>query len=158
MKIAMQVGLKRRKFSDKEAAEKFFKNLKKEVFTLVKELQLSYPNEKLDYSPESLKAIEKIYFDYCDNNKFDETHLTQDEFEILLAIYEGQVYVKNGKAKWIIEEDAFVRDHRYFLAIKSMNNFLTIDCTKRANHNRKSGNKRRQMLYREYKKNEAFCN
>lgn len=157
LKIAVQLGLKRRKFTDLASAEKYYDTLKEEIYTLVDELQKAYPNEVLDYSPESLKSIEKIYFDYYDHDKFSEAQLSKDEFEILLAIYEGQVYVRNGKAKWIIQEDAFVRDQRYYLAIKSLNEFLTIDCTKRGNHARRPSNKRRQMMYREYKKNESFC-
>jgi len=97
LKIAVQVGLKRRKFTDLAAAEKYYDTLKEEIFSLVDELQKAYPSEVLDYSPESLKAIEKIYFDYCDHGKFSESQLSKDEFEILLAIYEGQVYVLDSE-------------------------------------------------------------
>jgi hypothetical protein len=49
-------------------------------------LKSEYPNDILDYSPDSLKSIEKIYFDYYDKGKFSEETITKDEFEILLAI------------------------------------------------------------------------
>jgi len=157
LKIAVKIGLSRRKFLNEESAKKYFNSLRKEVFELVEKLKIEYPNHKLDYSPESLKLIENIYFDYYDKNKFSEETISKDEFEILLAIYDGNVYVTNGKANWIVEEDAFVRDNRFYLAIKSLNGFLTIDCTKWGNHERRPSNKRRQLIYREYKKNEQFC-
>lgn len=157
LKIAVKVGMSRRKFLNRESAEKYFNALKKEVLGLVGELQLEYPNEKLDFSPESLKSIEKLYFDYFDKNKFSDESISKDEFEILLAIYIGEVYVTNGKANWIIEEDAFVRDNRFYLAIRSINGFLNIDCTKCGGHHKRPSNKRRQLLYREFKKHEQFC-
>lgn len=157
LKIAVKIGLKRRKFYNQESAVSYFDNLKKEVFVLVEQLRKEYPEEILDYSSTSLKTIEKIYFDYFDNKKFGDTSITKDEFEILLAIYYGNVYVVNKKANWVIEDDPFARDNRFYLAIKSLNNFITIDCTKWANHETRPSNKRRQMIYREYKKNEGFC-
>ena len=157
LRIAVKVGLSRRKFLNHESAIKYFSSLREEVFELIKELEIEYPNYKLDFSPESLKSIEKIYFDYYDKNKFGEESISKDEFEILLAIYDGNVYVTNGKAKWTVEEDDFVKDNRFYLAIKSLNGFLTVDCTKWSNHERRPSNKRRQMIYREYKKNEQFC-
>ncbi len=74
-----------------------------------------------------------------------------------LAIYYGNVYVKNGKANWIIMEDAFAGDNRYYLAVKSINGFVTIDCTKWGSHEKRPSNKKRQLLHREYIKYEGFC-
>lgn len=157
LKLAVKIGLSRKEFLNREHADNYFENLKKEIFELVEQLQKEYPNEILDFSPESLKSIEKIYFDYFDNHKFGEESLTKDEFEVLLAIYNGNVYVTNKKANWIIQEDVFVKDNRFYLAIKSINDFITIDCTKWGDHEKRPGNKRREMIYREYKKNEGFC-
>ena len=64
LKIAVKIGLSRRKFLNEESAKKYFNSLRKEVFELVEKLKIEYPNHKLDYSPESLKLIENIYFDY----------------------------------------------------------------------------------------------
>lgn len=60
LKIAVQIGLKRRKFSSKESAENYFEKLKKEVSELVVMLQLEYQKELLDYSPKSLKSKSKL--------------------------------------------------------------------------------------------------
>ena len=68
LRIAVKVGLSRRKFLNHESAIKYFSSLREEVFELIKELEIEYPNYKLDFSPESLKSIEKIYFDYYDKN------------------------------------------------------------------------------------------
>ncbi len=157
LKIAVKIGMSRRKFLNKESAENYFEGLKKDIFKLVEQLQNEYPNEILDYSPKSLKSIERIYFDYFDKNKFSEEFITKEEFEILLAIYYGNVYVMNEKAKWIIKEDIFVGDNRFYLAVKSINGFITIDFTKWGDHEKRPSNKRRQMIYREYMKNEEFC-
>ena len=157
LKLAVKIGMSRRKFLNRESAENHFDNLKKDVYELIEWLRKEYPNECLDYSPESLKSIEKIYFDYSDKNKFREESITKDEFEILLAIYYGNVYVVNEKANWTIVEDVFIRDNRFYLAIKSINEFITIDCTKWGNHEKRPSNKRRQMIYREYKKYELYC-
>ena len=77
LKIAIEVGLSRKKFDDRESAENYFTNLKSIILDKVVLLQELHTNEKLDYSPQSLKLIEKLYFYYYDNNKFDEKKITK---------------------------------------------------------------------------------
>ncbi|MEM6395826.1 MAG: hypothetical protein AAF741_05730 [Bacteroidota bacterium] len=151
-KIAIKVALNRRKFDDRASAELYYENLKEAIFKEVKKIQVLYPEYVLDYSPDSLKVIEKIYFDYLSNGKFDSGGLTKDEFEVLLAIYYGQVYVANGKANWVVLDDLWIKDNRYYLAIRSFNGFYTIECAKWSNHENRPNNKRKQLIYREYMK------
>jgi hypothetical protein len=157
LKRAIEVGLSRKKFLDRAAAEEYFSDLRTDVLQTVASLQSEYPEERLDGSPESLKSIEKIYFDYLDHQKFDDDRLSKDKFEVLLAFYFCHVFVTNGKANWVVNEDEFVDDSRYYLAIRSINGFITIGCTSHKNHDQKSANKKRQWHYREYKKYAPFC-
>lgn len=64
-----------------------------------------------DYTVESLKRIEKWYFDLYEKGGFREVGLTQGEFEKMMSVYFGEVVVRNNKdAKWVVEEYAFTKN------------------------------------------------
>lgn len=152
MKIALKVGQSRMKFDSLKIAETYFENERLIYLQKIKALQEKYINEKLDFSPESLKSIEKIYFDFYENDKFNKEIISKDDFIKLLGIYNGFVYVKNGKAKWKVQKEFFVSDNRYFLGIEVNGGFCFIDCSGISHLEKLTNNKRRQSMYREYKK------
>lgn len=152
LKIALKVGQSRIKFDNLKIAEKYFEKERLIYLQKIKVLQEKYKNEKLDFSPESLKSIEKIYFDFYENDKFDENNISKNDFIKLLGIYNGFVYVKNEKAKWKVQKEVFVNDNRYFLGIELNGGFCFIDCSGISHLEKLTNNKRRQSMYREYKK------
>jgi hypothetical protein len=152
MKIALEVGKSRMKFDNFELAEKYFENVKKNFLEKINKLQDKYKNEKLDFSPESLKTIEKIYFDYYEKDRFNEKDISKNDFIELLGIYNGFVYVINEKAKWKVEKEVFVNDDRYYLGIELNSWNCFIDCSGISHLEKLTNNKRRQSMYREYKK------
>ena len=152
LKIALNVGQSRMKFDNLKIAETYFEKERLIYLQKIKLLQEKYKNEKLDFSPESLKSIEKIYFDFYENNKFNENNISKNDFIKLLGIYNGFVYVKNEKAKWKIQKEVFASDNRYFLGIEINGGFCFIDCSGISHLEKLKNNKRRQSMYREYKK------
>lgn len=58
-----------------------------------------------DYTVESLKRIEKWYYDLYEKGKFHKVGFTRNKFERIMSVYFGEVAVKNNKdAKWLVEE------------------------------------------------------
>ena len=62
----------------------------------------------LDYTIESLKKLEKWYFDLYEKQSFGQVGLTQEEFESMMSVYWGEVVIKNNEdAKWVVMEYPF---------------------------------------------------
>lgn len=157
-KFAILTGQARPVHNTKQDAEKFYYSLRDKALLDIEKLRSKYPNYNLDFSPDSLKNIEGLYFDLLDQHKYSKFSvlgLTLNRMEELLAIYYGQVYVQNTSTNWTVEKDTFVPD-RYYLAVKFDNNFMTIECSCKTNHYKMEDNKRRQALYREFKKHEKY--
>lgn len=157
-KIAVLTGLSRPVHNTQQDAERHYFSFRDKALQDIEKLVSKFPDYKLDFSPESLKDMEGLYFDLIDNDnyaKYSAFGLTLTRMEELLAIYYGQVYVQNTDTKWTVEKDPFVPE-RYFLAVKFDNNFMTIECARKTNHYKMIDNKRRQALYREFKKHEKY--
>ncbi len=157
-KLALLVGQSRLIHKTRQDAERYYFLFREKALRDIEKLKLKYSDYNLDYSPDSLKNIEKLYFNLLDRkeySKFPIFGVTLKRMEELLAIYYGQVYVSNTHTNWTVEKDSFVPD-RYFLAVKFENNFMTIECARRTNHFKMQDNKKQESLYREYKKHEKF--
>jgi len=141
----------------RQVAERFYFSYRDRALSEIEELKNKYSNYTLDFSPDSLINIEKLYFDIVDRKKY-KIHsvfgLTIKRMEEILAVYIGQVYVHNTDFKWIVDEDLFGKN-KFYLAVKSENEFMTIECTRITGHYKMTGNKTRKALYREFKKNES---
>ncbi len=134
--------------SNKEKATAFWLELRDKILAKVVLLNRQYPNRKLDYTPESLKDIEWMYYDYLDKDKFDE-QLSKKEFYTLLSYYKAKVYVENRKFIWLIKENIF--QGRYDLAIQSRGGRHTIILGDYDNLER-FRDKRMQRLWKDYKR------
>jgi hypothetical protein len=93
--------------------------------------------------------LEKWYFELYEKNKFDKLGLDRNEFEKAMAIYFGEVVVRNNKeAKWEVEEYPFVPGKFDFGVRKGMgsmslgNGFI--------DHYEEPNNKSRNSLFRRY--------
>lgn len=62
----------------------------------------------LDFSPESLKTIEKLYFELLKLDTFDAVGLSQESLEFVLGYYMAFTCVQNNREfKWVVEESPF---------------------------------------------------
>ena len=104
-----------------------------------------------NYTVDSLKALEKWYFELWEKDNFASITVSQGTFERMMALYFNEVVVRNKEgAKWTVTEYPFLRG-RYELGIEcrlmsmmGSGHFINL-CTK-------EGNKRRNFMYREYKR------
>jgi len=103
----------------------------------------------LDNTVESLLAIERWYFALVAARGFARLRLARARFEIAMGLYFGVVAVKQGGARWLVEELAFAPG-RYELGIEARQlRILGLDglCT---DWHKRQGNKAHRALFREY--------
>jgi hypothetical protein len=142
MKVAWQFGEELPAFSSLSEAEKILIQLKDstlEAFLAEEGLSLD-----LDYSPESLKPIEKWYFEAgcpkVGGGNYSVSHA--------IGFYFGEVLCRSAGFSWIVEEFAFIKG-RFEVGVNRR--LVTIMLTK-GKTPRVEGNKRLQSLWREYEK------
>jgi hypothetical protein len=105
---------------------------------------------ELTWTPESLKGIEAWYFELWENNAFEVIGSTREEFEECMAMYFGEVFVRNvSGAKWIVEEYAF-ESGKYEIGVQK--DAIAIMLRRETDHFKTPNNKRRQALWRQYRK------
>jgi len=103
---------------------------------------------RFDSSPDSLKALEKWYFDLLEGQNFGSLGLDQATFEHCISMYLGHVLVQNHpKFKWVVEKFAF-QEGKYEIGVQRP--LFSLMLTGRRNLAGKPNNKRRQSLWREY--------
>jgi hypothetical protein len=149
LKVAIKYGENLHDFESIKEAEMFFLKFKDELLIQLELVSKESDIFKVDYNVESLKSLEKWYFEIYEKNKFDKLGLDRNEFEKVMAIYFGEVVVRNNKeAKWEVEEYPFVPGKFDFGVRKGMgsmslgNGFI--------DHYEEPNNKRRNSLFRRY--------
>ncbi|WP_423410357.1 hypothetical protein AABM38_10695 [Heyndrickxia sp. MSNUG] len=155
LKVAIEYGKKLRQFEDIIEAETFFINYKAELLKQLEFVSRDFGIFKADYKVESLKSLEKWYFELYEKNEFIKVGLDRNEFEIVMAIYFGEVVVQNKKdAKWEVEEYPFVPVSYTFGVNEGMGR-ISLD-SGFTDHYKEPSNKRRNSLFRRY--NHLFGN
>ena len=141
LKAALKYGEKLREFNDISEAEEYFLSYKDDLIKKLEMLCMQNPYFLPDYTVESLKKIEKWYFDLYDKN----------EFEKIMSIYFGEVVIKNNEdAKWIVNEYPFSKK-RYEFMVNKGNLYMSI-INKYHDLYKMQNNKRRNLIFREYNK------
>lgn len=142
--IALKYGEKLKEFDDIAQAEKYFISYKDELLNRLEAISEQLDGFSPDYTIESLKNIEKLYFQLYRNNTFGKLGLSQKQFESIMSVYWGEVVIKNNAdAKWLIEEFAFSQG-KYELLVNISIFDMFQDLYKRQD------NKRQNLLFREY--------
>lgn len=127
LNVALQYGEKLKKFSNLDEAEQYYLINKNCLLNKLEVLCKDNFSFLPDYTIDSLKQLEKWYFDLFENNLFDTIGLDRKEFESLMSIYFGEVVVRNNdNAKWIVEEYAFV-EGKYELMVNKGLLSMSID-------------------------------
>lgn len=147
--IALKFGEKLKEFDDISQAEKYFISYKDELLNKLKVICGQSVGFFPDYSIESLKNIEKLYFQLYHDNTFGKLGLSQRQFESIMSVYWGEVVIKNNPdAKWIIEEFAFSQGKYELLVNKGLCNISIVDMFQ--DLYKRQDNKRQNLLFREY--------
>lgn len=149
LKVAMEYGEKLREFDNVLKAEKFFKKYKDELLIQLELVSQESDIFKADYKVDSLKNLEKWYFELYEKNEFVKLGLNRNEFEKLMAIYFGEVVIKNNiDAKWEIEEYPFAPGKYTFGVTKGYGSISLGDGF--IDHYKEPNNKRRNSMFRWY--------
>jgi hypothetical protein len=149
LKAAIKYGENLHEFESIKEAEVFFLKFKDELLKQLELVSKESDNFNVDYKIESLKNLEKWYFELCEKNEFVMLGLDRYDFEKVIAIYFGEVIVQNNNdAKWKVEEFPFVSGKFDFGVRKDMfsmslgNGFI--------DHYEEPNNKRKNSLFRRY--------
>ncbi len=149
LNIAIKYGEALREFSDKTEAEDYFISYKDNLLNRLKAISTQTSAFFPDYTIESLKKLEKWYFDLYEKQSFDQAGLTQEEFEGMMSVYWGEVIIKNNEdAKWVVAEYPFSQKKYEFLVNKGLCSVSVVN--KFHDLCNKQSNKRRTLLFREY--------
>jgi hypothetical protein len=147
--IAKQHAEKLPAFSSLEEAQRSLYAFRDEHLALLVEIAKGQPGFLPDFQPESLKQLEGWYFQLYETDSFQAIGIPRDVFETCMAMYYGETAARNSSGRWIVEE-YFLSPGKYELGVRKGS--LTRMLSRFTDHFRTPDNKRRQSLYREYKK------
>jgi hypothetical protein len=148
IKLATEYGNKLLSFSNQEEAEKTLLGLKDECLARISSLAGNSTMFTPDFTPDSLIQMEKWFFELYGTNSFDKIGTSQPEFETSMAMYFGEVTVKNNKAKWVVEK-YFLGKDKYTIGIRRSELFSQTLASFSGLPLRRN-TKRRESIFREY--------
>ena len=109
------------------------------------------PGFTMDYSPESLKSLEDVYFSLIETGGFPGLGLSQQAFESLMGIYFGAVATRTDPAvHWIVQEFAFAPG-KYELGVAKANTTVMVTSLRNLNL-MQPHRKKRDRLYRMFQR------
>ncbi len=151
LEAALGYGKSLKEFNNDSEAEKYFFDYKKRMIKEFEQICSRTEVFEADYTVDSLKTLERWYFDIWETNDFASFEVSREVFEIMMALYFDETVVKNiDEAKWTVVEYPFIKG-KYELAIKC--GLMTMAGTGHfKNLCTMQGNKKRNFLLREYKK------
>ena len=147
--VARKYGSKLPSFQSSEDAHMYWSQYRSDHLALLEEISEQTDSFYPDYDPESLKAIERWYFDLYEHDSFKSQEVDRLTFESCMAMYLGEVIVRNTEADWIVEAYAFVSG-KYELGVRK--GTYTVMLWRLNDHYQTPNNKRKQSIYRDYKK------
>jgi len=101
-----------------------------------------------DFTPESLKCLERWFFSLSDSEAFSKFSTSRTEMEECMPLYVGEVAARNcPDAKWVVKEYVF-ESGKYEIGIER--GLMTVMYGPMTDLHKRPGNKRRQSMYREY--------
>ena len=149
MKAAVEHGERLPSFSDQRSAELALFSRRDELIRQLTAVAGGSTTFSADFSPESLKSLEKWYFELWDTQSFSAVGVERAEFEKCMAMYFGEVMVRNvPEFKWVVDEYAF-QPGKYEMGVQKP--LSTIMLGRFTDLYSRRNNKRRQSVWREYK-------
>ena len=148
LKAANRHGSKLPEFPNLEAAQVALFAERDRLLALCRELGQRSAEFRCCFEPESLKALERWYFELLDGDGFRGVGVSRDEFERCIAVYFGEVLVRNRSPfGWFVREFAFARG-RYEIGVQRPP--LAIMLSAPMAPEPRERNKRQQSLWRRY--------
>ena len=149
--LVLKHSQKLKSFSSKEDAEEFFFSLKDNLLKKLENICTDCAFFKMDYTLESIKNIEKWYFELYEKNEFEILGTSREEFEEILGIYWGECAIKyNSSSIWIVEEDWLING-KYSFCI-NIKGWMHITYKYFNDLYKYPDNKTHKRMYREFKK------
>jgi len=148
LKHAIEFSKELNSFKSLKDAQKYFERYNEHYLSKIIELSKKY-NKDLNNTPESLKIIESWYFDLYEQD-FKDFPINIIEFEKCMAIYFLNVAVKNNRdVVYKVSEYTFVKG-KYEFGVEY--NSLTYNSIRFKEYFKTPNNKKRQSLFKKYKK------
>lgn len=149
IKTAIENGKKLQEFENIKDAELFFLAYKDSLLERVILIADDSPFFSTDFTVDSLKNLEKWYFHLFEHEGFAEIGMERNDFEKVMAIYFGEVVVRNSEeAEWEVEEFPWGHD-KYTYGVRQGYCGMTLG-NGFIDHYLEPQNKRRNILFRRY--------
>jgi hypothetical protein len=148
LEAARRFGRELPEFTDLAAAERALFGLRDDLLAKLVAASRASPSFSPDYGPESLKALERWYYELADGPGFGSIGLDPETFGRAMAMYLGEVAVRTVPAfEWFVAEFAFLPG-RYEIGVRRP--LLALMLTRPLMPPR-DRNRRRQSLWRRYR-------
>jgi len=142
-------GRKLPTFRDLAEAERALLARRDELLRTLSELSRQSSDFSADLSPESLKGLERWYFELRDGPGFTSIGVDEETFERAMAMYLGEVLVRNAPPfEWFVDEFAFEHG-RYEIGVRRS---LVAVMLSRLAPDPPERNKRHQSIWRMYRR------
>jgi hypothetical protein len=150
LQVAIQFGQRLPSFAGLAQAREYYFAYRDNHLALLASAAGKQTGFTCDYSPESLKQLEQWYFELYETDSFQVYDLDRERFERCMSMYFGEVAVRNTRgAKWVVQE--YVTGHgKYELGVSK--GLMTVMLNRFKDHFEEPNNKRKQSIYRRYKK------
>lgn len=149
MKAAQEHGEQLPSFPDQPSAELALFGRRDELIRQLTAAADRSTTFSADFSPESLKSLEKWYFELWETKSFSALGTERAEFERWMAMYFGEVMVRNAPDfEWVVEEYSFAQG-KYSIGVRKP--LLAIMLGRYTDLYARRSNKRKQSVWREYR-------
>jgi hypothetical protein len=149
MEAAAEHGQKLPTFPDLGSAESALCHQRDELIRRLTEAALESTTFSADFRPESLKELEKWYFELYVSHSFGAIDMSCDDFERSMAMYFGEVLVRNeADFDWVVSEYAFEAG-KYEIGVAKP--LLSIMLRQFTDLHARTNNKRQQSIWRDYR-------
>jgi hypothetical protein len=145
LRAARQFGENLPIFRDQAEAERALASRRDELLQMLTDWSRRSTVFRFDLSPESLRGLERWYFQLEDGPGFRSIDTDQETFERAVAMYLGAVFVQNAVPpfEWFVQEFAFEAG-RYEIGVRQ--GLFAMMLSRQSM--RREGNQRQESLWR----------
>jgi hypothetical protein len=116
--LAEQYGKELVSFDNQFAANVYYYEYRCELLAFFERLCKEHDLFPFDFTPESLLAMEDVYFELCEYEAFEDIGATEEEFERAMGVYFGEVVIRNvERVEWAVQEYPVV-EGKYTMGIR----------------------------------------
>lgn len=147
LKAAFDYGAQLPEFENYEEAQQFYFGIRDRYLRMLTEIS-GRMTFNMDYSPESLKSLEKLYFQLHERNLFEDTGTSRETFECCMGFYYGEVVVRNcAGVRWEVRPFGFT-PNKFELMVRSEKRAEGVGC--RRDFFRVPKNRKQQQLWKNF--------